>query len=66
MSSVDDDRATWDDLIQLGTTDFVSKNNVGGLLRVVAAYVRPTTPHSRKHSITTARTTYIPSKPGVH
>ena len=44
MFSVDDDQATRDEAIQLGATDFASKANPGGLLRVVAAYVRPTTP----------------------
>ena len=39
-----DDQATSDELIQLGATDFVSKTNPGGLLRVVSAYVRPTKP----------------------
>ena len=42
MFSVDDDQATRDEAIQLGATDFVSKSNTVGLLRVVAAYVRPT------------------------
>ena len=42
MFSVDDDQATRDEAIQLGATDFVSKSNPVGLLRVVAAYVRPT------------------------
>jgi two-component system response regulator PrrA len=44
MFSADDDQTTRDELIQLGATAFVSKANPGGLLRVVAAYVRPTTP----------------------
>ena len=44
MFSADDDQATRDELIQLGATDFVSKTNPGGLLRVVSAYVRPTEP----------------------
>jgi CheY-like chemotaxis protein len=44
MFSADDDQATRDELIQLGATDFVSKTNPGGLLRVVSAYVRPTNP----------------------
>ena len=44
MFSVDDDQATRDEAIQLGATDFVSKSNPGGLLRVVADYVRPTSP----------------------
>ena len=44
MFSADDDQATRDEVIRLGATDFVSKTNPGGLLRVVAAYVRPTKP----------------------
>jgi CheY-like chemotaxis protein len=44
MSSADDDQSTRDELIQLGATGFVSKNNPSGLLRVVAAYVRPSNP----------------------
>lgn len=44
MFSVDDDQATRDGAIELGATDFVSKTNPGELLRVVAAYVRPTKP----------------------
>ena len=44
MFSADDDQETRDELIQLGATDFVSKTNPGGLLRVVSAYVRPTKP----------------------
>ena len=44
MFSAEDDQATRDKLIQLGASGFVSKNNPGGLLRVVAAYVRPTEP----------------------
>jgi CheY-like chemotaxis protein len=44
MFSADQDQVTRDELIQLGATDFVSKTNPGGLLRVVSAYVRPTTP----------------------
>ena len=39
-----DDDATCDELIQLGATGFVSKTDPGGLLREVAAYVRPTKP----------------------
>ena len=44
MFSADDDQAIRDELMQLGATDFVSKTNLGGLLRVVSAYVRPTKP----------------------
>ena len=44
MSSVDDDQATRDWAIQLGATDFVPKTNPAGMLRIVAAYVRPTKP----------------------
>jgi CheY-like chemotaxis protein len=44
MFSVDDDQATRDEAIQLGAADFASKTNPGGLLRIVAAYVRPTNP----------------------
>ena len=44
MFSADDDQAIRDELMQLGATDFVSKTNLGGLLRVVSAYVRPTNP----------------------
>ena len=42
MFAGDDDEALRDGLIELGATDVVSKTNPGGLLRVVAAYVRPT------------------------
>ena len=42
--SAEDDQVTRDELIKLGASGFVSKNNPGGLLRVVAAYVRPTKP----------------------
>ena len=41
MFSADDDEGTRDELIRLGATGFVSKTNPGGLLRVVAAHVRP-------------------------
>jgi DNA-binding NarL/FixJ family response regulator len=44
MFCADDDQATRDELIRLGATGFVSKNTPGGLLRTVAAYVRPTNP----------------------
>ena len=44
MYSADDDQATRDEAIQLGAAAFVSKTNPGGLLNVVAAYVRPTNP----------------------
>ena len=44
MFSADDDQATRDELLQLGATGFVSKHNPGELLRIVAAYVRPTRP----------------------
>ena len=44
MVSADEDQVTRDEVIQLGASDFVSKTNPGGLLRVVAAYVRPTKP----------------------
>jgi len=44
MFSMDDDQTTRDALSRLGATGFVSKTDPGGLLRVVAAYVRPTTP----------------------
>ena len=44
MYSADDDQATRDEAIQLGAAAFVSKTNPGGLLHVVAAYVRPTNP----------------------
>ncbi len=44
MYSGDDDQATRDEALQLGAAGFVSKTNPGGLLRVVSAYVRPTTP----------------------
>jgi DNA-binding NarL/FixJ family response regulator len=44
MFSADDDQATRDEVIQLGATGFVSKTNPSGLLRVVAAHVRPTKP----------------------
>ena len=44
MFSVDDDQAIRDEAIRLGATDFVSKTNLGGLLRVVAAHVRPAKP----------------------
>jgi CheY-like chemotaxis protein len=44
MFSVDDDHSTRDELSQLGATGFVSKSNPGALLRLVAAYVRPTKP----------------------
>jgi len=44
MFSADDDQSTRAELIQLGAVDFVSKTNPGGLLRVVAAHVRPTKP----------------------
>ena len=43
LFSADDHQAIRDELIQLGATDFVSKNNPAGLLRVVSAHVRPTT-----------------------
>jgi len=46
MFSVDDDQAARDKAFQLGANDFVSKTNPGGLLRVVAAYVRPINPPS--------------------
>ena len=42
MFSADDDEATREKLMQLCATDFVSKINPDGLLRVVSAYVRPT------------------------
>ena len=48
MFSVDDDQATRDELIQLGATGFVSKNNPGGLLRIVSAYVRRTKPSDQE------------------
>ena len=44
MFSADHDQVTRDEVIRLGATDFVSKTNPLGLLRVVAAYVRPTQP----------------------
>jgi len=44
MFSAEDDQSTRAELIQLGAVDFVSKTNPGGLLRVVAAHVRPTKP----------------------
>ena len=44
MFSMDDDQATRDEAIQLGATDFATKTNPAALLRVVAAYVRPTRP----------------------
>lgn len=44
MFLMDDDQAIRDEAIQLGATDFASKTNPAGLLRVVAAYVRPTEP----------------------
>jgi len=44
MFSMQDDQVTRDEAIQLGATDFASKANPDGLLRVVAAYVRPTKP----------------------
>ena len=46
MFLADDDQATRDKLIQFGATGFVSKTNPGGLVRAVAAYVRPTKPPS--------------------
>jgi CheY-like chemotaxis protein len=42
--SAEDDQASRDELITLGASGFVSKSNPGGLLRVVAGYVRPTEP----------------------
>ena len=42
MFSANDDQVIRGEVMQLGATDFVSKINPGGLLRVVAAYVRPT------------------------
>jgi len=42
MFSANDDEVIRGEVMQLGATDFVSKINPGGLLRVVAAYVRPT------------------------
>jgi hypothetical protein len=42
--AANDDQASRDELITLGATGFVSKDNPGGLLRVVAEYVRPTKP----------------------
>ena len=44
MYSADDDQATRDEAIQLGAAAFVSKTDPGGLLHVVAAYVRPPKP----------------------
>jgi CheY-like chemotaxis protein len=44
MFSADDDQAIRDELMRLGATDFASKANPGGLLRVVSAYLRPTNP----------------------
>jgi CheY-like chemotaxis protein len=44
MFSADDDQAIRDELIRLGATDFASKSNPGGLLRVVSSYVRPSKP----------------------
>ena len=44
MVSADEDHVTRDEAIELGASDFVSKTNPGGLLRVVAAHVRPTKP----------------------
>jgi CheY-like chemotaxis protein len=44
MFSADDDEATRDELITLGAANFVSKTDPAGLLRVVAAYVRPSAP----------------------
>jgi len=44
MFLADDDQATRDELIQLGATGFVSKTNPTELLRIIAAYVRPTNP----------------------
>ena len=44
MVSADEDHVTRDEAIQLGASDFVSKTNPGGLLRVVAAHVLPTKP----------------------
>jgi CheY-like chemotaxis protein len=44
MFSIDDDQAIRNEAIQLGASDFASKTNPAGLLRVVAAYVRPTQP----------------------
>jgi CheY-like chemotaxis protein len=41
MFSADDDQGTRDELIQLGATDFVSKTDPAGLVRVVSAHVRP-------------------------
>jgi DNA-binding NarL/FixJ family response regulator len=45
--AANDDQASRDELITLGATGFVSKDNPGGLLRVVAEYVRPTKPSTR-------------------
>jgi CheY-like chemotaxis protein len=44
MFSIDDDQSIRDEAIQLGASDFASKTNPAGLLRVVALYVRPTEP----------------------
>jgi DNA-binding NarL/FixJ family response regulator len=44
MFSADDDEATRDELTELGASGFVSKMDPGGLLRLVAAYVRPVKP----------------------
>jgi two-component system copper resistance phosphate regulon response regulator CusR len=44
MFLAEDDQTARDELLRLGASGFVSKTNPGGLLRVVAAYLRPTTP----------------------
>jgi CheY-like chemotaxis protein len=44
MFSADDDQSTRDELTRLGATAFVSKTDPAGLLRIVAAHVRPITP----------------------
>jgi CheY-like chemotaxis protein len=47
MFSADDDESTRDELTELGASGFVSKMDPGGLLRVVAGYVRPRGPRRR-------------------
>ena len=44
MFSVDDEQVTRDEARRLGATDFLSKTSPSGVLRLVAAHVRPTSP----------------------
>jgi hypothetical protein len=44
MFSADDDQAIRAELFRLGATDFASKANPGGMVRIVSAYIHPTKP----------------------